>query len=144
MLGSGDLFSAADCLRMLAETGVDGVTIARGCIGNPWIFQQCRALAAGHPLPPPPTLFEQREVILEHYRLAEQIYGPERAGALMRKFGIKYAMLHPQHLTLRQEYGQIKSFSDWQGLLARHYSEDLPGQYPDESNHVVYGGCENQ
>lgn len=44
VLGSGDLFTAEDCLRMMAETGVDGVTIARGCIGNPWIFRDCIAL----------------------------------------------------------------------------------------------------
>ena len=47
MLGSGDLFSAAACLEMMRQTGVDGVTVARGAIGNPWIFQQARELAAG-------------------------------------------------------------------------------------------------
>ena len=144
MLGSGDLFSAGDCLRMIEETGVDGVTIARGCIGNPWIFQQCLALAAGEPLPPPPSLHEQREVILEHFRLAEQIYGPDRAGSLMRKFGIKYAASHPQYLELRQEYGKVRHFADWQSLLDRYYAQDLPGQYPDSGLHVVYGGCEGE
>jgi len=142
MLGSGDLFTPADCLRMIEETGVDGVTVARGCIGNPWIFQQCRALAAGLPLPPAPSLWEQREVMNEHYRLAEQIYGPERTGPLMRKFGIKYAMLHPRHLELREMFGKIKSLEDWQHVLDQYYAEDLPGQYPDPGNHVVYGGCE--
>ena len=53
VLGSGDLFDAEDCLKMLRETGVDGVTVARGAIGNPWIFAQMRAVAAGKPLPPP-------------------------------------------------------------------------------------------
>jgi tRNA-dihydrouridine synthase B len=127
---------------MIEETGVDGVTIARGCIGNPWIFQQCQALAAGLPLPPPPTLYEQREVILEHYRLAEQIYGPDRTGALMRKFGIKYSASHPQHLDLREAFGKVKDFADWQSVLARYYSEDLPGRYPAGTSQVVYGGCE--
>ena len=49
VLGSGDLFTAEDCLNMLIQTGVDGVTAARGAIGNPWIFRQARALAAGQP-----------------------------------------------------------------------------------------------
>jgi tRNA-dihydrouridine synthase len=142
MLGSGDLFTAADCLRMIEETGVDGVTVARGCIGNPWIFQQCRALAAGLPLPPPPSLREQREVMTEHYQLAEQIYGPERTGPLMRKFGIKYAASHPRHLELREVFGKVKTFEDWQRVLDVFYAEDLPGKYPDAKNHVVYGGCE--
>ena len=76
MLGSGDLFTAQDCLDMLGQTGVDGVSVARGAIGNPWIFEQARALAAGVVLPPP-SLHQQRDVIAEHYRLSEEIYGPE-------------------------------------------------------------------
>ena len=43
VLGSGDLFTARDCLDVLRDTGVDGVTVARGAIGNPWIFEQARA-----------------------------------------------------------------------------------------------------
>lgn len=51
---------------------------------------------AGRPLADPPGLFEQREVIREHYRLAEEIYGPDRACHVMCKFGIKYSRLHPR------------------------------------------------
>ena len=102
ILGSGDLFSAEDCLRMMQETGIDGVTVARGCIGNPWIFTQARELFAGRPVPLPPTIHEQREVMLEHFRLAEQLYGPERAGVPMRKFGIKYSASHPEGLQVRE------------------------------------------
>ena len=47
VLGSGDLFAAQDCLDMFRQTGVDGVSVARGAIGNPWIFEQVRALATG-------------------------------------------------------------------------------------------------
>ncbi len=45
VLGSGDLFTAPDCLRMLHETGCDGIMIARGALGNPWIFRQTIELA---------------------------------------------------------------------------------------------------
>jgi tRNA-dihydrouridine synthase B len=44
VIGSGDLFTADDCLRMLGETGCDGIMIARGALGNPWIFNQVREL----------------------------------------------------------------------------------------------------
>ena len=74
ILGSGDLFCAEDCLRMIHETGVDGVTVARGCIGNPWIFQQARALAERSPLPEPPTLHQQAAVMRDHFTLCEQTY----------------------------------------------------------------------
>ena len=75
VIGSGDLFSAAACVRMLTQTGVDGVSVARGAIGNPWIFSQARALLEGHPLPPPPTVYEQLEVLREHWTLAEELHG---------------------------------------------------------------------
>jgi nifR3 family TIM-barrel protein len=130
VLGSGDLFSARDCLNMMAQTGVDGVWIARGAIGNPWIFQQVRALAAGELLPPPPSLFEQRDVLREHYKLAEQIYGPDRCGKQMRKFGIKYSRLHPQSDAVRQAFVNVRRTEEWTGVLQRWYADDLPGKYP--------------
>jgi nifR3 family TIM-barrel protein len=135
ILGSGDLFSAADCLEMMRQTGVDGVTIARGCIGNPWVFGQANALAAGQSLPPPPSLFEQRDVMLEHFRLAAELYGPDRAGPPMRKFGIKYAASHPQHLLVREAFTRVKSLDDWKVVLAQWYAEDLSGFYPDPAIH---------
>jgi nifR3 family TIM-barrel protein len=135
ILGSGDLFSPHDCLEMIRRTGVDGVTVARGAIGNPWIFSQCRALAAGQPLPTPPTLFEQRDVMLEHFRLADELYGSGRAGPHMRKFGIKYAALHPQHLMVRAAFASVKNLDDWQAVLAQWYAEDLPGCHPDPAIH---------
>ena len=135
ILGSGDLFSPQDCLEMIRRTGVDGVTVARGAIGNPWIFSQCRALAAGQPLPPPPSLFAQRDAMLEHYRLAEELYGESRAGPHMRKFGIKYAASHPQHLVVREAFTRVRSLADWRAVLAQWYAEDLPGCYPDPAIH---------
>jgi len=136
VLGSGDLFTAQACLDMIEYTGVDGVTVARGAIGNPWIFAQCRALAAGEPLPSPPTLREQREVITEHYRLAEEIYGADRCLPDMRKFAIKYAQLHPQHLDVRADFCKVKEPGAWRDVLAKWYAIDGPGVHPpvDEPN----------
>ncbi len=142
ILGSGDLFAAQDCLDMIAQTGVDGVTVARGAIGNPWIFAQARALAAGEPLPSPPSLFEQREVILEHYRLAEELYEGKRCGTMMRKFGIKYSALHPQHNEVRAAFAKVSSLEDWQAVLDAWYADDLPGVHPDRSIHGPQDSCE--
>lgn len=127
VVGSGDLFTAADCLAMVRQTGVDGVTIARGAIGNPWIFRQLLALAAGLPLPEPPGLAEQREVIAEHFRLAAEVYGPERAGSMMRKVCIKYAQLHPQHEQVRAAFVKVKGRRQWEQLLARWYTDSPSG-----------------
>jgi len=130
IFGSGDLFTAADCLEMMRYTGVDGVTIARGAIGNPWIFAQARALLAGEPLPEPPSVREQAEVIAEHYRLAEETYGAERCVQPMRKFGIKYSRLHPQAEQVRDAFVSVKQPGQWREVLDRWYREDQPGRYP--------------
>jgi nifR3 family TIM-barrel protein len=141
VLGSGDLFTPQACLDMIRETGVDGVTAARGAIGNPWIFQQVRALAAGLPLPEPPTIFEQRAVIAEHYQLAEELYGPEICGRHMRKFAIKYSKLHPLGLEVRDAFVRTCRPEQWRAVFAQYYAADGPGRHPgvdiDETE-----GCE--
>ena len=47
MLGNGDIWEAADALRMIAETGVDGVVVGRGCLGRPWLFRDLADAFAG-------------------------------------------------------------------------------------------------
>ena len=130
VFGSGDLFSAAACLAMLERTGVDGLSIARGAIGNPWIFRQTLAVLAGEPSPPPPTIHEQADTLREHWSLAVDLYGESLAGRQMRKFAIKYARLHPDHRAVRDAFVGVKVNDDWQGVLARHYFSEGPGRDP--------------
>lgn len=141
ILGSGDLFSAQDCFDMMRETGVDGVTVARGAIGNPWIFQQARALAAGEPLPLPPTTLEQREVIEEHLRLVVGLYGEGRAMTQFRKFGVKYSFLHPQMEEVRLKFVRIKELADWHAIRDAYYTEDQPGKYLSAEIHNGQVNC---
>lgn len=120
ILGSGDVRDAGEALRMLAETGVDGVTAARGAIGNPWIFRQARDLAAGRE-PFKPSLAEQRELILRHFDLAWNFYGPSKTVGLMRHFGIGYARVHPSPKKIRMAFVEVKSAADWRAVLDAHY-----------------------
>ncbi|MEJ7595277.1 MAG: tRNA-dihydrouridine synthase [Planctomycetaceae bacterium] len=130
LLGSGDLFTAADCVRMLRETGVDGVTAARGSIGNPWIFLQSAALLRGEALPQPPTVYEQREVICEHFGLAKLILPPDQASKQLRKFCIHYSAWHPAAPVVRAAFIAVRNADDWHEVIAHHYAVEQPGQYP--------------
>jgi len=144
ILGSGDLFSAEDCVRMLQETGVDGVTAARGCIGNPWLFDEARALLAGQPLPPPPTVVDQGITISRHFDWTQEAYGDQRAGGVMRKFGIKYSELHPMGREVRDAFIRCSTTQEWRAVLDRWYAPDRawpPGVRRNGPGHLVAAGA---
>lgn len=120
ILGSGDVFTAQACLDMLSYTGVDGVSVARGAIGNPWIFQQAKALARGE-APHEPCLKEQRQVLEMQRELCQQLYDERGWLTTMRKFGIKFAPQHPQNETVRNAFAKSKCAEDWQRVLDEFY-----------------------
>ena len=123
ILGNGDLFDAETVVRRMRETAVDGVALARGVIGNPWLFRQVRAALTGEPIPPPPTLAEQYAVILRHYDLAETLYGAHRCASDMRKFGVYYAKLHPNEIAVRDAFVRAKNRDDWLAVLNTWYTK---------------------
>ncbi|MEM6981257.1 MAG: tRNA-dihydrouridine synthase, partial [Planctomycetota bacterium] len=135
ILGSGDLFAAEDALAMMRQTSVDGVTIARGAIGNPWIFSQALTLAEGNPKPEPPRLREQAAVMRDHFDLCETTYPSPRPPLLMRKFCIKYAQSHPDFESVRTAFTRMKTRDDFEDALVRHYHSDAPGRYVPPALH---------
>ena len=126
VLGSGDVWNAGDIFRMLAYTGVSAASVARGCIGNPWIFRQARQMLAGSE-PTPPTIDEQRRVLEQHFELAiaanRWTRDPERfTSRSMRKFGIRFSTHHPASEAVRQAMIKVSSIDDWRALLDEHYT----------------------
>ncbi|MDR0520816.1 MAG: tRNA-dihydrouridine synthase family protein [Planctomycetaceae bacterium] len=121
VIGSGDLFTAEVCGRRLRESGADGLALARGVIGNPWLFREVAALLNGEPVPNPPDLAEQSAVIAEHFRMAADLYGECRAAATMRAFGVRYSLLHPAADAVRQDFVRAKTAGDWQNILKKWY-----------------------
>jgi len=119
LLGSGDLFSPFAVRRMLAETGVDGVTVARGCIGNPFAFAQCRALLGGG-VPLYPSLEQQREALERHWLEANEHYGRE-ALAYARPHAVKYAKLHPEPELARDTLVRVKSGAAFEAAVQELY-----------------------
>jgi nifR3 family TIM-barrel protein len=69
VLGNGDVWVAADALRMVRETGCAGVVVGRGCLGRPWLFRDLADAFAGRAPRPAPRLGEVAETMLGHARL---------------------------------------------------------------------------
>jgi hypothetical protein len=90
VIGSGDIFQSADALRMLAETGCDGVMIGRGGYGNPWIFRDILAMQCNL-VPHPPTAYERLQLAREHLLLFSATYDERLAVIEMRKHLCWYA-----------------------------------------------------
>ena len=155
ILGSGDVFTAEDAVRMKLETGVDIVWIARGAIGNPWIFRQAATLLKIEEQTQsankgnvnsqealtlvlsqnereilPPTIAEQRDALEEHFKEAMVVHGEQVASRRNRKMGIKYARFHPEARKVKSAFINVVSLTDWQKVLDEWYQTDGPGVWP--------------
>jgi nifR3 family TIM-barrel protein len=120
IIGSGDVHAPADALRMIEQTGVDGVAAARGAIGNPWFFLQARDLAAGLP-PRRPGPDEQRDLIFRHFRLASETYEVRRGLRILRHFCLQYAKMHPRRTELRNALVAARTEDQWRSVIDSFY-----------------------
>ena len=102
IIGSGDIFEPADITARLTLAGPDGVIVARGAVGNPWIFARAAALIQGENIPAP-TIAQQGRVILDHYNMVLDLYPPAKATPYFNKFSVRYCRLHPQRRAVQQD-----------------------------------------
>jgi len=125
ILGSGDLFDAATVLQRLQTSGLDGAVIARGAVGNPWLIRDVRAALEGRPLPPPPTIEEQRQIIRLHFEGVLELHRPEkRAVGYFRKFMVGYAKRHPQRKKVLMTLLAAKTADQLLAGIEQWYSKD--------------------
>lgn len=123
VVGNGDIKTAEDVVRMRRETGCDGVMIARGSFGNPWLFQQARALLDGRTPRPAPAAAERFAVALRHARLQVEIQGDDRRTAIeFRKHLGWYVRGLPGAASLRRRLHQIESMAEAERVF-REYLE---------------------
>lgn len=113
IVGNGDIDSAETAVARLRDSGVDGVMIARESLSRPWIFAQIAALLRGEPLPPDPSLDEQRALVLHHYDLVCQRFGVDRGTLLMRKFACAYAQGLPGAREFRGKVSRVQTREDF-------------------------------
>jgi tRNA-dihydrouridine synthase B len=121
LIGNGDLDSPARVLEVFRRYDVDGVMVARAALGRPWLFRQIQAALAGQPVPPDPTLAEQRDCMLRHYELVCARFGEQKGTVLMRKFACNYAVGMPGARNFRAQVAQVSDRRHFLEVVAAHF-----------------------
>ncbi|MFI5844364.1 tRNA dihydrouridine synthase DusB [Catenuloplanes sp. NPDC051500] len=120
VLGNGDIWEADDALRMVRETGCDGVVVGRGCLGRPWLFADLAAAFAGRPERLMPTLGEVAQVMRRHAELLSDWYGTERDGVTdFRKHVAWYLKGFPVGTEIRRALAMSSSLMEMDDLLGK-------------------------
>jgi nifR3 family TIM-barrel protein len=123
VFGSGDLFTPEDCARMLSTTACDGVMIARGALGNPFIFAETRALLSGHPLEANRAPQARLAAAMDHLRLLAESAGEEKACRDMRKHFVAYTKGMPGGSQLRQSIVQACAIEEYEQIVESYLRE---------------------
>jgi tRNA-dihydrouridine synthase len=118
VLGNGDIWEPTDALRMVGETGCDGVVVGRGCLGRPWLFRDLADAFAGRPIAPAARLGAVAAVLREHARLLVDWFGPRRGPIELRKHAGWYLTGYAVGPELRRRFGLVSSLAELDDLLA--------------------------
>ena len=131
VLGNGDIWSAEDAIRMVAETGCDGVVVGRGCLGRPWLFGDLAAAFRGETLQAQPTLGEAAQAYRRHAELLIEFYDGEEARACrdMRKHVAWYFKGYPVGGETRAALAMSSSVQEIDDLIATlDFDQPYPGK----------------
>jgi nifR3 family TIM-barrel protein len=119
VLGNGDIWEAADAVRMVEHTGAAGVVVGRGCLGRPWLFRDLAAAFAGQTVVELPTLGEVAAMMRRHAELLCQHMGEERGCKEFRKHVAWYLKGFRAGGELRHALALVSSLAGLDELLAR-------------------------
>lgn len=117
VIGNGDVCTPQDAERIVEETGCDGIMIARGARGNPWIFSRILHYMRTGELLPAPALEEIKAEIFRHGKLLTEHKGERTAMCQMRKHVAWYTAGFPHSSALRGEISQMETLEELERLL---------------------------
>lgn len=124
LIGNGDLDSPEKVLYAFQNYSVDGVMIARAALGRPWLFAQSAAALRGEPIPPEPTLAEQKVCMLRHYDLVVSRFGVQKGTHLMRKYACCYAQGKPGSRNFRSLVAQVATPEEFYRIVEETFPKD--------------------
>lgn len=119
VLGNGDIWEASDAIRMMEETGCDGVVVGRGCLGRPWLFGDLADAFAGKEVAPPPPLGHVMEIMRRHAQLLDAYFDFDRGIRDFRKHAGWYMTGYPVGPSMRKSLGMVSSLAELDDLLAQ-------------------------
>lgn len=117
VIGNGDVFTGKDGVRMMEETGCDFVMVARGAMGNPWIFKELNAAFHGEEAPPRPTVRELSMMMIRHLDELVQLKDEYSAVREMRKFVAWYTKGVKGAAKLRGKINNIETHAEMKEAL---------------------------
>ncbi|MBM4363289.1 MAG: tRNA dihydrouridine synthase DusB [Deltaproteobacteria bacterium] len=117
VLGNGDVWEAADALRMIRATGCDGVIVGRGCLGRPWLFRDLADVCAGREPSDPPALGEVVEILLRHARLLAEWMGEGRGVRAFRKHATWYTKGFRGSARVRERLSGVSTLAELEALV---------------------------
>jgi nifR3 family TIM-barrel protein len=112
VIGAGDVRSPEDAKRLLEETGSDGVLMARGALGNPWIFTRTARLLAGERLPPPPSRAERARVLVRHLEAEARFLHEKKPSARLLRLAFYYAKDLPDFDEIQRQARAARSLPE--------------------------------
>lgn len=130
VLGNGDIWSSDDALRMVDETGCDGVVVGRGCLGRPWLFGDLAAAFRGEETTARPSLGEVAQTFRRHAELLTEFFDSEERGCRdIRKHVAWYFKGYPVGGDLRARLATVESLAQLDELLGTlDWSMPYPGE----------------
>ena len=117
VIGNGDVDSPEAAKRMLAETGCDGVMVARGAKGNPWIFKRITEYLETGRIPPKPSREEVKAMMLRHGEMMVEFKGEAAAMREMRKHVACYTAGWPHSAALRNDINAVETMEVLRELI---------------------------
>jgi len=136
VLGNGDIWEAEDALRMMRETGCDGVVVGRGCLGRPWLFRDLADVFAGREPRNPPDFGGVTDVMLEHARLLSAWQGERDSMRAFRKHSAWYTKGFPGGGALRERLMRVETIEQLEAVLA---DVDRTQPFPPDAMRVGRG-----
>lgn len=121
LIGNGDLDSAEKVVQAFQRYDIDGVMIARASLSKPWLFAQAKAALRGEPIPPDPTLEEERKLMLHHFDLVVERFGEEKGAVLMRKYACCYAQGRRGAREFRKHVATVSTAAEFLGAVRKFF-----------------------